>query len=292
MSFKALLYVQREIECENHLHIWMNTEAARFGIQSIAVEEPLTAKQIEVSADRLKVSLEDCLLIVGSEEGWELAKQLPVAVLPYVHASQRGEDIPRFDGAWMIVEGFEEVDYDFLNKCYQRAHNLPWDILTTRRCCLRELTLDDMDALFSLYEHPGVTDYMEGLYTREEEENYQRAYIENMYRYYGYGMWLVCKKGSGEVIGRAGLEHRDYHGVAELEMGYLIAPSEQRKGYATEICRAIMEYARENLDFPRINCLIHADNVISKHFAERLGFSFLEKIIADGAEMDRYIYCF
>ena len=105
-------------------------------------------------------------------------------------------------------------------------------------------------------------------------------------------MWLVCRKESGEVIGRAGLEHRDYHGVTELEMGYLIAPSEQRKGYATEICRAIMEYARENLDFPRINCLIHPDNVISKNFAERLGFSFLEKIIADGAEMDRYIYCF
>jgi RimJ/RimL family protein N-acetyltransferase len=149
-----------------------------------------------------------------------------------------------------------------------------------------------MDALFALYEQPGVTDYMEGLYEREEEERYERAYIENMYRYYGYGMWLVCKKETGEIIGRAGLEHRDYHGTAELEMGYMIAPSEQRKGYAAEVCRALMEYARENLDFSRINCLIRADNSVSKHLAERLGFTFFEKIDINGTEMDRYTYCF
>jgi RimJ/RimL family protein N-acetyltransferase len=199
---------------------------------------------------------------------------------------------PHFDGTWIVVEGFDDVDYDFLNKCYQRAYNLPWEILTTERCLLREFALSDMDALFALYEQPGVTDYMEGLYEREEEECYERAYIENMYRYYGYGMWLVCKKETDEIIGRAGLEHRDYRGTAELEMGYMIAPSEQRNGYATEVCRALIEYARENLDFSRINCLIRADHLVSKHLAERLGFTFLEKMDINGTEMDRYIYCF
>jgi RimJ/RimL family protein N-acetyltransferase len=277
------------------------------------------------------VKLEDCLFIVTSENEWEAAVQLGLAALPYVPAGEHSEataatgasaaentaiytDIsepqasdaetvgnklpdtdssaPHFDGAWIVVEGFDDVDYDFLNKCYQRAHNLPWEILTTERCFLREFALSDMDALFALYEQPGVTDYMEGLYEREEEERYERAYIENMYRYYGYGMWLVCKKETGEIIGRAGLEHRDYHGTAELEMGYLIAPSEQRNGYASEVCRALIEYARENLDFSRINCLIRADHLVSKHLAERLGFTFLEKMDINGTEMDRYIYCF
>ena len=75
-------------------------------------------------------------------------------------------------------------------------------------------------------------------------------------------------------------------------MGYLIAPEEQHKGYATEVCRAILEYAHTNLDFPSVNCLIQTENTASKNLAAKLGFTFLEKMTEDGQEMDRYIYCF
>jgi RimJ/RimL family protein N-acetyltransferase len=285
MNLQGLLYVQKEIASEKGLLEWIAREAAGCGVTCIDVSEGIEA------ADRCGVRLCDCLYIVTTEAEWELAGKLKIAALPYVPPAQQMKPL-HFPGAWIVVEGFDDVDYDFLKKCYQRAHNLPWEILTTERCVLRELTLDDMDALFALYGQPGVTEYMEGLYEREEEERYEQAYIENMYRYYGYGMWLVCKKDTGEIIGRAGLEHRDYHGTAELEMGYLIAPAEQRKGYATEVCRAMMDYARDNLDFLRINCLIQAENMVSKHLVERLGFTFFEKMKENGAEMDRYTYCF
>ena len=58
-----------------------------------------------------------------------------------------------------------------------------------------------------MYAEPGMTDYMEGLYEYEEELEYQKAYIENMYRFYGYGIWLVFEKKTGTLIGRAGVEH-------------------------------------------------------------------------------------
>ena len=158
---------------------------------------------------------------------------------------------------------------------------------------MREITMDDMDALFALYEQKGITDYTEALYPREQEEEYERAYIANMYRYFGYGMWLVCRKDTGEIIGRAGLEHRDYPEGTELEMGYLIAPKEQHKGYATEVCRAILEYADSELDFPRVNCLIERENINSIRLVEKLGFTFLEETDVAGKPMERYIkYCF
>ncbi len=53
----------------------------------------------------------------------------------------------------------------------------------------------------------------------EEEREYQQAYIEQMYRFYGYGMWIVCDRNTGELIGRAGVEHREELG-GELELGY------------------------------------------------------------------------
>ena len=86
---------------------------------------------------------------------------------------------------------------------------------------MRELELSDLDALFSMYAEPGMTDYMEGLYEYEEELEYQKAYIENMYRFYGYGMWLVFEKKTGTLIGRAGVEHREELN-GDMELGYAI----------------------------------------------------------------------
>jgi RimJ/RimL family protein N-acetyltransferase len=289
MQFRALLYVKSEIAREQALLEWMDTEAPAFSVQCVEFCKDINAKKLREAAETCGVKLEDCLFIVASEAEWNLAGKLGLAALPY--APDRN-CAPRFEGAWMVVEGFAEADYDFLNKCYQRAHNLPWDILETERCRVREFSMEDMDALFALYAQPGVTDYMEGLYEWDEEERYEQAYIENMYRYYGYGMWLVVKKDTGEIIGRAGLEHREYNGDTELEMGYLIAPKEQRKGYATEVCRALVGYARAYLDFPRINCLIQEDNDVSKRLAELLGFTFFEKMDVNGQKMERYILSF
>lgn len=108
----------------------------------------------------------------------------------------------------MLLLGLEEVDTEFLLRTFQRKHHLPWRILETKRCYLREITLDDMDDLFDLYNKRGITDYIEPLYERQEEEEYQRAYIENMYGYYGYGMWLAKEKGTHRLIGRAGIDYR------------------------------------------------------------------------------------
>ncbi len=58
-----------------------------------------------------------------------------------------------------------------------------------------------------------------------------------------------------ELIGRAGLEHREFPDAVELELGYLIDPDRQGQGLATEVCQAILAFAREELDFPRVNAL-------------------------------------
>lgn len=94
----------------------------------------------------------------------------------------------------MFAEGFEEVDFAFLEKVYQRHHGLPWTILTTKRCIVREFCMDDLDDLFALYAGKGMTDYMEPLYEYEKEREYEEAYIKHMYGFYGYGMWMVIDR--------------------------------------------------------------------------------------------------
>ena len=201
-----------------------------------------------------------------------------------VNDAVESKSLPTVD---IVVEGFEEVDYDFLEKIYQRHHGIPWTILETERLTVRELALSDMDALFELYSHEGMTDYMEGLYSYEEEYEYQKAYIENMYRFYGYGMWLVFEKETGKLVGRAGLEHREEL-QGELELGYAIGTPWQGNGYATEVCQGILKYAREDLGFEEICSLVQPENMASVHLLEKLDFLVEKDLLLDGIYYKKY----
>lgn len=189
--------------------------------------------------------------------------------------------------AVMLIEGLEEVDETFLLRAYERKHGIPWTIVTTERCIVREITLDDLDGLFALYAGEGMTEYLDPLYEYEKEKEYQRSYINYMYRLYGYGMWVVIEKATGKLIGRVGIENREACD-GEPELGYMIDVSYQRKGYATEVCLAVIGYAWKFLEFDKLNCLIQKGNKASECLAEKLGFMFREEMDLDGKCMKRY----
>ena len=223
------------------------------------------------------------LIFLSSDQSLlDLARDVDVPAIAY-----QKPETDTFLHADMVVEGFEEVDMIFLQRVYERHFNIPWTILETKRCIVRELELSDMDDLFSMYAEPGMTDYMEGLYEYEEELEYQKAYIENMYRFYGYGMWLVFEKKTGTLIGRAGVEHREELN-GDMELGYAIRTSFQHQGYAYEVCQAIVQYAREELQAHLLHCLIEKGNVISEKLAVKLGFSYCGDREIDGTLMSDY----
>lgn len=295
-------------------------------MQSISNEQVKSSAQmnsqeiISEYADLLKDTMiqnnidpENVLYIAATQESLHAAQMLGMAVLGYDNRSEMGYsyiqekqecvNLPHsLSGVKNVVEGFEEVDALFLKRVYEREHHLPWEIARTDRWILREFTMDDMDGLVELYDQPGVAyrivngyqvpGYIEPLLPREEEEEYQRCYIENMYGFHGYGMWIVTEIRSPRIIGRAGLENREYEDGVELEMGYVIDPGWQRRGIAYEVCSVIMEYARESTDFPRLNALTEADNVASIALLEKLGFTYLEDTDVSGSRTRRYVYDF
>lgn len=202
---------------------------------------------------RIPKLLTDCLWIVSDKQQKQIADSLGIASVGEPQCGTR-----------YAVESFAELDIEYLERVRRRYNHIPWDIGETERCLIRELSLSDLPALYELYDKPGMTDYAEPLYDYETELEYQKAYIENMYGFYEYGMWLVFSKETGKLIGRAGLEHD--------ELGYMIAPELQNLGYATEVCRFIIDYARENTDFEELYCRIDERNEASVRLAKKLGF--------------------
>lgn len=205
----------------------------------------------------------------------ELVSRYGAAVVAYEAPGSGGGF---WHGADMVLQGLEEVDYEFLNRVYLRKHRLPWNILTTERCLIREMTVEDLDALYALYSEPKITDYVEPLYPPEKEREYIASYIENMYRYFGYGIWLIVQKESGRVIGRAGFEEVEVNGHVKTELGYLIAADLQRQGYAREVCSALLEYGKQYHRFEEIICRIAPSNTPSIALAKALGFEYEQEL--------------
>lgn len=229
---------------------------------------------------------EEGIFIASTDTALAQTDKLPIAAIGFCNPDFQDQN---YETAQILVEGFEEVDFYFLERIYNRKHQIPWRVIDTKRCYLREMTMGDLDALYELYNGKDMTKYMEPLYEdRKEEEAYTRAYIDNQYYYYGYGMWLVMERETDRLIGRAGLDNHEIHGQIELEMGYAIAYEKQRQGYGTEICRAIIRYAEEFLEFPRLNCLVRKENKPSIQLLHKLGFTWKEELDIDGEKMQRY----
>lgn len=211
---------------------------------------------------------QDILYITDQEKTYAALRKEGKYVLPCYHEGNRSAV---FLGARYAVEDFEELDDRFLERAYRRLKGLPWEILRTDRCMIRETTVEDVDSFYRIYEDSSITEYMEPLFEdRDEETAYIKDYIEKVYAFYDYGMWTILEKASGQVIGRAGISLREGYDLPEL--GFVIGAPWQGRGYAFEVCAAILKYAREELKMERMQALVQPGNEKSLGLCGKLGF--------------------
>lgn len=206
-------------------------------------------------------------------------------VLVYLHAGNGDAD---FGDARYALEEPEETEPEYLERVYRRCHNLPWEILATERCWLRETVEEDVDSFWEMYRDAAITRYTQRLYpTPEAERGYVREYRRLVYAFYEFGVWTVLDRQSGAVVGRAGLSVREGYDLPEL--GFVIHRKWQGRGLAWEVCREILRYARESLGFERIQALVHEDNAASLHLCRKLGFRERPAPGAAGELRDRVV---
>lgn len=236
-------------------------------------------KRLSVSASEA----ENILALTASQDMTDAAVAAGMAVLG-VELTER-----TLTGCRYIVQGAEGLTYEYCRRVFERAHHLPWEIGYTGRCLIRELCPDDLDDLYAMYESDGIGEYVEPLYERKKEEEYQRQYIENMYAFWGYGMWLVWDKDGKNLIGRAGLERKVINGENILEIGYIIAPEYRRQGYALEICNWILAFAAEKCPGEKLNAFIEKGNQASIALIQKLGFIREGQENLQGKVLERYV---
>lgn len=217
------------------------------------------------------------------------------AVLIWLHEGNRNQDFSAFRYA---CDNPADLDMDYLEGVYRRYIGIPWEILTTERCVVRETTVADVEDFYRIYEDPSISRYMEDLYEDPEEERaYARDYIDKVYSFYGFGIWTVLKKNArdsemasnerpwrDEVIGRAGLCYRE--GYEDPELGFMIGADYQGKGLATEVCSAILRYGHEELGFERILAFVQPENLASARVCDKISMKREKQVEIKGHVYD------
>ncbi|MBQ7160439.1 MAG: GNAT family N-acetyltransferase [Clostridia bacterium] len=146
--------------------------------------------------------------------------------------------------------------------------------LYTPRLILRAMTRRDADDMFEYARDPGVTRYL--LWAPHEDRDYTKRYLKSVeaaYRrgdFYDFGVELSAE---GKFIGTCGIASVDLPNNT-AEIGYVINPRYQNKGYATEAARAVIKYCFEELRFNRVEARYMIGNDQSRRVMDKCGMRF------------------
>ena len=145
-------------------------------------------------------------------------------------------------------------------------------ILETDRLLLRQLEETDFDAWAAVLGDPEVMYAYEHGFSGDEVRLWLNRQQER-YAAYGFGLWAVVEKASGQLIGQCGVTMQDWCGREVPEVGYLFRRSKWHQGFAAEAAAACRDYAFHTLGFPEVFSIIRENNFPSQHVALRCGMS-------------------
>ena len=145
------------------------------------------------------------------------------------------------------------------------------------------MSLKDIPELYRIKRLFTVNQYLtDALESLEIELEKHKAYIKYNYHFYGYGYWGIFEIKTNKLIGSCGLQNNEIDHNMETELGYLLDPLYQGKGFALECAQYVLKYAKENLALSRIAAVIHPDNRSSINLAKKLGLKKEKEILHQG----------
>ena len=143
-------------------------------------------------------------------------------------------------------------------------------VLETERLVLREYTMEDFGALYAILSDPETMQHYPKPYDEEGTERWINWNLKN-YREYGFGLWAMELKDTGEFIGDCGITMQKIDGQILPEIGYHIHKKHWRKGYAKEAASAVRDWFFGNTDFDAVYSYMKYTNVPSSSTAASIG---------------------
>ena len=121
-------------------------------------------------------------------------------------------------------------------------------VIETERLILREFTPEDFSALFEILSDPETMQHYPQPFDAERTKGWIKWNLQN-YKEFGFGLWAVVLRETGELIGDCGLTLQMIDGDLLPEIGYHIHKKHWRKGFGSEAARAVRDWAFEHTEY-------------------------------------------
>ena len=135
-------------------------------------------------------------------------------------------------------------------------------IIETDRLKLRKYTPDDFEALYEIISDPETMRHYPAPFDAERTQGWITWNLDN-YAKYGFGLWAVVLKETGEFIGDCGVTMQNIDGEQLPEIGYHINKKYWRRGFAKEAARAVRDWVFRNTNYDTIYSYMKYTNVAS-----------------------------
>ncbi len=164
-------------------------------------------------------------------------------------------------------------------------------ILTTDRLFLREMTQGDLPALAAILQDEQTMYAYNGAFSEAETQTWLTRQLER-YQKDGFGLWAVCLKESGDMIGQTGITTQPVEESIVPEIGYLLNRAYWHQGYAAEAAIACKQYAFTVLGIDEIYSIIRETNLPSMNVAIKNGMTVKKRFIKHfrGVDMPHYLF--
>ena len=148
--------------------------------------------------------------------------------------------------------------------------------LETGRLRLRRWQARDLVPFVNLCRDPEVLRFFNGLLSPSAcFDEIERQ--ESCFDMFGYGLWAVEEKATGEFIGAVGLEPTmlSPQGMTG-RLTWKLRPEHWGKGYACEAGQRVLDYAFEVLQVKEVFAPVDPSNIRSLRLIQRLGLEMRE----------------
>lgn len=161
-------------------------------------------------------------------------------------------------------------------------------ILETERLILREYKREDFDSIYEILSDPETMKHYPAPFDENRVQGWITWNIDN-YRKYGFGLWAVVLKETGELIGDCGITMQMINGKELPEIGYHINKKYWRRGFGKEAARKCRDWVFENTDFDVIYSYMKYTNIGSYSTAIANGMKKVDEY-EDPVNKISYVY--
>ena len=150
--------------------------------------------------------------------------------------------------------------------------------LCTDRLVLRRWRGTDREPFARLNADAEVTRYFPAALTRAKSDDLA-ARADAMFDLYGYGLWALERRDTGDFIGFTGLAPMPdgIPGAGGVEVGWRLARSAWGHGFATEAATAALRFGFDTLGLAELNSITAVGNIRSRQVMERLGMRLADE---------------